>query len=84
MLFCITGACASTVHVIQYRKTSIGASMEKHNKNISFTALGLIFGTALGAALALLLGADIYWAGAGTALGLVTGAAIDSLVKRER
>jgi len=46
---------------------------------VSFAALGLIFGTALGAVFTLLTSLPIYWAGAGTAIGLVIGAGIDAM-----
>lgn len=49
---------------------------------ISFTGLGLVFGTALGAVIAIAIGQPIFWAGAGTGLGLVLGAIIDSLKKK--
>jgi hypothetical protein len=49
---------------------------------VPFTALGLIFGTVLGAGVALLLSVPIFWAGAGTGVGLVVGAAIDGYQKK--
>lgn len=60
--------------------------MEQNRKRdysqIPFTGLGLIFGTAIGAMFALILTGDILWAGAGTGIGLVIGAAIDGMKKR--
>lgn len=58
--------------------------MEKQNKKMPYAALGLVFGTALGVVLTLLVGVDIYWAGTGTGMGLITGAAIDSMVKGDK
>jgi len=57
--------------------------MDKNNRNhkpsdIPFTGLGLIFGTALGAVASLILSCSILWAGVGTGIGLVIGAALDS------
>ncbi|ANU21473.1 hypothetical protein BBI15_15450 [Planococcus plakortidis] len=61
--------------------------MEQNQKRdysqIPFTGLGLIFGTAIGAIVALILTGDIIWAGAGTGVGLVLGAAIDGMKKRK-
>ncbi len=48
---------------------------------IPFTGIGLVFGTAIGAGLALAFGQPIYWAGAGTGIGLIIGAIIDSTKK---
>jgi hypothetical protein len=56
-------------------------SREK-NKNIPYTGLGLVFGTAIGAAFALAINQPIYWAAIGTGLGLVVGAIIDSSKKK--
>lgn len=61
--------------------------MEQNQKRdysqIPFTGLGLIFGTAIGAIVTLILTGDIIWAGAGTGVGLVLGAAIDGMKKRK-
>lgn len=50
---------------------------------IPFTGLGLIFGTALGAALSIIMIGNIVWAGVGTGVGLVIGATIDCVKKRK-
>lgn len=52
------------------------------SSKISYTGLGLVFGTAIGAGLTIAIGQPIFWAGAGTGLGLVLGAIIDSLKKK--
>lgn len=54
--------------------------MDKKKKpgSVSYTGLGLIFGTAIGAALCTILSLDIFWAGAGTGVGLVMGAILDN------
>jgi hypothetical protein len=59
--------------------------MEKDNqkKSATFTALGLIFGTALGAALCMIISINILWTGVGTAVGLILGAMIDGQKPRK-
>jgi len=54
---------------------------QEKSMKIPFTGIGLVFGTAIGAGIALALGQPIYWAGAGTGIGLVIGAIIDSTKK---
>lgn len=48
---------------------------------IPYTGLGIIFGTAIGASITIATGLPIFWAGAGTGIGLVLGAIIDSTRK---
>ena len=50
---------------------------------VPFAGLGLIFGTAIGAALSLIIMGNVIWAGVGTGVGLVLGAAIDGMKKRK-
>lgn len=50
----------------------------KEPGSVPYTGLGLIFGTALGAALCMILSLNILWAGVGTAAGLILGAAINN------
>jgi len=59
--------------------------MGKDNKKNSatFTGLGLIFGTALGAVFCMIISINILWAGAGTGAGLILGAFIDSQISRK-
>lgn len=52
----------------------------KHSKT-SYTVLGLVFGTAIGAVLMVLFAQPIYWAGVGTGIGLILGAIIDLIKK---
>ncbi len=59
--------------------------MGKDNKKNSatFTGLGLIFGTALGAVFCMIISINILWAGIGTAAGLILGAVFDSQKSRK-
>jgi len=54
------------------------------NSKIPFSGLGLVFGTAIGAGLCVVLTVPIYWSGVGTAIGLIIGAAIDSSKKKTK
>lgn len=52
---------------------------DENNKKVPFTGIGLIFGTAIGAGLSIILtGNTVIWAGMGTGIGLVIGAMVDS------
>lgn len=51
---------------------------ESVKKKNTFTGLGLIFGTAIGVSLSMIITGNVIWGGIGTALGLVIGAGIDS------
>ncbi|NLG36590.1 MAG: hypothetical protein GX549_01145 [Clostridiales bacterium] len=53
-----------------------------NEKKPQYTALGLIFGTALAAVICLLIPVPIYWAGIGAAVGLIIGAALDGYRKK--
>ena len=56
---------------------------KEQNKKIPFTGIGLIFGTAIGAGLSIILtGNTLIWAGIGTALGLIAGAMVDSVYRK--
>lgn len=52
------------------------------NSKIPFTGLGLVFGTAIGAAITIAVGQPIFWAGVGTGIGLIIGASIDAMKKK--
>lgn len=56
--------------------------VKRDYSKIPFTGLGLIFGTAIGAAWSLIVTGNVVWAGVGTGIGLVIGAAIDGAKKR--
>jgi uncharacterized membrane protein YoaK (UPF0700 family) len=62
--------------------------MENKNQNkpeskYMFTALGLIFGSAVGSALSLVITGNVIWGLAGTAIGLIIGAAVDSFKRKK-
>ncbi len=44
----------------------------------SFTGIGLIFGTAIGSLVVILMSLDFMWALVGTSSGLLVGAVIDA------
>jgi hypothetical protein len=50
----------------------------KKDKKYSFTGLGLIFGTAIGVSLSMIVSGNVLWGGIGTAIGLIVGAMIDT------
>ncbi|MGM0396113.1 MAG: hypothetical protein ACQEP4_03570 [Bacillota bacterium] len=55
----------------------------KDNKKIPFAGIGLIFGTAIGAAMSIILtGNTVIWAGIGTGVGLIIGAIADSYYRK--
>lgn len=58
--------------------------MENKNNSskISFTALGLVFGTAVGVVITIAIGQSVFWAGIGTGTGLIIGAILE-LTKRK-
>lgn len=51
---------------------------EGNNKKPVFAGVGLVIGTGLGTVACILLDLPVYYAGVGTALGLIVGAIIDS------
>ncbi len=53
--------------------------MKKFNSSkISFTGLGIIFGSAIGSMLSLIITGSVIWGLIGTSTGLIIGACIDS------
>jgi hypothetical protein len=58
-------------------------NQNKRCSNIPFTGLGLVFGTAIGISLSLIITGNVIWGGIGTAVGLIAGAVIDGLKKRD-
>jgi CDP-diglyceride synthetase len=58
-----------------------GTTMANERKP-QYTALGLIFGTALAAVICLIIRVPIYWAVIGTAVGLIIGAVLDGYRKK--
>jgi NhaP-type Na+/H+ or K+/H+ antiporter len=49
-----------------------------------WTGIGLIFGTAIGAGLSIAFTQNILWAGIGTAVGLIVGAIIDTIIRKQQ
>lgn len=52
----------------------------ERSKN-TYTGLGLIFGTAIGTSLSMIITGNVIWGGIGTAVGLILGAGIDGYKK---
>ena len=50
---------------------------------VSCAGIGLVFGTAIGAGLSIALTENIIWAGIGTAVGLIVGAIIDTIIRKQ-
>jgi hypothetical protein len=61
------------------RKDTLGRETAEQYPHL-YAGLGLILGTAIGAAMSMVLEGPIYLAGFGTGAGLVIGAAIDRLL----
>lgn len=55
---------------------------KSNESKTSYAGLGLVFGTAIGAVITVVIDQPIYWAGIGTVIGLIIGAAIDSMKKK--
>lgn len=53
-------------------------------KKGSFTGLGLIFGSAIGFVVTLLMSYNIAWAFVGTGVGLILGSIIDANVSKKQ
>ncbi len=53
-------------------------------KNTNYTGIGLIFGTAFGALVTILMSIDIIWALIGTGLGLILGSIIDTYKQEQK
>jgi hypothetical protein len=51
--------------------------MVKKNAKAPYAGIGLVFGTAIGAGLSLILTGTVIWAGIGTGIGLILGAIIE-------
>ncbi len=56
-----------------------GGSMKRYN----FTGIGLIFGTALGSLITIIMSLDITWILVGTSAGLIIGAIVDASVSKK-
>ncbi|PKM85032.1 MAG: hypothetical protein CVU86_04025 [Firmicutes bacterium HGW-Firmicutes-11] len=55
--------------------------MTKYNAKIPYAGIGLVFGTAIGAGVSLIITGTVIWAGIGTAVGLILGAIVGHIVK---
>lgn len=51
---------------------------ERKSNRFLFAGVGLIFGTAIGSVLSIVITGNVLWAGIGTAIGLLVGAVIDA------
>ncbi len=55
---------------------------KKDLSRVPFTGIGLIFGTAIGAGLSIVMTGNVLWGGIGTGIGLIVGAVIDASTKK--
>ena len=57
---------------------------DNERKKLPLTGIGLIFGTAIGAGLSIVLtGSTLIWAGMGTGVGLIIGAIAESVIGKK-
>lgn len=57
---------------------------KRAHSQVPFAGVGLVFGTAIGAGLSIIVTGNVLWAGMGTGIGLVVGAIIDEIKKTSK
>ncbi len=57
-------------------------SNQQNQNKVSYTGLGIIFGSAIGSAISMIITGTVLWGLVGTAVGLISGAAVESYKSR--
>jgi uncharacterized membrane protein YfcA len=57
-------------------------SNQQNQNKVSYTGLGIIFGSAIGSAISMIITGTVLWGLVGTAVGLILGAAVESYKSR--